>query len=217
MPEPKQKSFCRDHERLETAVFVDIDTAVRSIPDPLDGGISLDDPPDVGGSYPGGSLSGMLIDTGVYLYQTRPGHDDLAEWQASAVTPTGDYSILKPVGRAFVLHISSERAAEREMQENHEYSEDAQALWVDSAAGSFGDTEVSLGWAANATAGADMEYKLGQAFAWMAAAKAAADESGADNEPTRTAIANAIAELERLQSAFSETMKKWKFSAGRNR
>lgn len=207
----KQKAYCKDYDELRDALDGS-QSALVAIPEPTDGG-GIDDPgapPDVGGSYPGGSLDGMLIDTGVYLYHTAPGHEDLAEWQASAEFPGGDYSILRPVGRVFVLHIASERIAERSLDFNSEYSQEAQALWIDTEEGGYGDTEVVLGWNANDASGNDLAYKLGQAAAWMALARAALDEAtGSDNSATREAISFARDKMDALRTAFTDNVKKW--------
>ncbi len=190
----KEKGFCNDFERLKNAL-IDESAAIDAIPEALDGGGSIGDPGDVPStthswtmpSYPPG-----IAFLGWLLYYSEgiPGWTTDVE---DAMTREGVVDVVP-------------------------------AWAIDSTGGDFdsdvNDTEVAIAWALAKAQGDAMDAIISACNEWMDGADSiisGATGGSVDNSDVRAAVAVLRLRLAVAQAAWTETMRKWKFSAGRNK
>ncbi len=191
-----EKAFCNDFERLATAL-ADESAAIDAIPEAIDGGGgSIGDPGtkpvtthswSMAGEPPGIAFLGWLL----YYPDGNPG------W----TTDVEDASTREGVV-------------------------DVVPAWsVDSTGGDFdsdvADTEVFAAWAVALAQGNAMNAIITACNEWMDGAESVIAEATAgasvDNSDVRAAVAVLRLRLTVAQAAWAETMRKWQFSAGRNK
>lgn len=196
MPEPKKKAFCRDFERLSNA----LGECEINVPFPVAGFAKavLGEKPATDATAPG-TVSGGYDNSG-YLLDVE--HDTPRD-TLHAVYPDeeGAEVALKIYFRTLITAYDEDGNPASFKYEGLTPDGDPLDLWI---AGKVTD-------AFNA-----MASQLAAAESWMTNALAVVDAvEEIDNSATRDAIINLSLALNRLGSAFAETVRVWKYSAGR--